>query len=148
MPYYGGCPYTRECISSKTGVSCGDCLPGLLHHIISGECIGSLKLLFATDRQTLVFFPKVEVDFDQHKYYGSAMDGVTQSICLTIGSEEAQLVQMVSGDFGLPSFPVSTALTHLGEVVKPKVRTRTSRPTDSYFYLCFFYRPKELNLRF
>ena len=42
------------------------------------------------------------------------MDGVTQSICLTIGSEEAQLVQMVSGDSGLPSLPVSIRTYPLG----------------------------------
>lgn len=34
-PYYGGCDPTRECLNSRNGVSCGDCLPGYVD--IPGE---------------------------------------------------------------------------------------------------------------
>ena len=57
-------------------------------------------------RQRFVFFPKVEVDFDQNKYYGSAMDGITQMICLTIGSKQTELVEM-SGGSNFNSFSAS-----------------------------------------
>ena len=29
LPYYGGCSYTRPCLSSEFDVGCGPCLPGL-----------------------------------------------------------------------------------------------------------------------
>jgi hypothetical protein len=44
MPYYGGCPYDRECIPSETGVSCGDCLPGFVEY--SEVCIGIYFQIF------------------------------------------------------------------------------------------------------
>ena len=28
LPYYGGCPYSRECVTSEFAVNCGPCLPG------------------------------------------------------------------------------------------------------------------------
>ena len=28
LPYYGGCPYSRQCITSKFTVYCDDCLFG------------------------------------------------------------------------------------------------------------------------
>ena len=30
LPYYGGCPYTRECITSEFDVNCGACLSGFI----------------------------------------------------------------------------------------------------------------------
>ena len=30
VPYYGGCSFTRECITSEADVNCGDCLPGFM----------------------------------------------------------------------------------------------------------------------
>ena len=41
LPYYGGCSYTRLCITSDHSVSCGDCLPGLAEaDPITNDCIG------------------------------------------------------------------------------------------------------------
>ena len=36
----------------------------------------------------------MKVEFDQRKYYGSAMDGVTQEICINIGPQGTQLVNI------------------------------------------------------
>ena len=59
MPYYGGCPYDRECIPSETGVSCGDCLPGLFEYS-DGVCIGisSKNLRRAWDNSLMFRFQK------------------------------------------------------------------------------------------
>ena len=40
-PYYGGCDYTRVCITSEFDVNCGNCLPGFATNPadISGPCL-------------------------------------------------------------------------------------------------------------
>ena len=42
IPYYGGCSYTRECITSEFDVNCGGCLPGFVENPANtaGDCLG------------------------------------------------------------------------------------------------------------
>ena len=59
---------------------------------------------------------KVEVDFDQRRYFGSEEDGVTQEICITVGpqadnsSEFAALefdpINVTVNTYSLPRFTV------------------------------------------
>ena len=43
LPYYGGCDFTRECVTTTFGQNCGSCLPGLTPDLsgdpIAGPCI-------------------------------------------------------------------------------------------------------------
>ena len=40
-PYYGGCDYTRVCLTSEFDVNCGNCLPGFATNPadIGGPCL-------------------------------------------------------------------------------------------------------------
>lgn len=41
LPYYGGCPLTRECVTSEFDINCGACLPGYAIDRFDpfGECL-------------------------------------------------------------------------------------------------------------
>ena len=41
IPYYGGCPTSRECITSEFDVNCGNCLPGFFPAFPSLNCTGN-----------------------------------------------------------------------------------------------------------
>ena len=47
LPYYGGCPYTRECITSEFDVNCGACLSGFIqdpnNNTAFAPCIRKLR---------------------------------------------------------------------------------------------------------
>ena len=45
LPNYGGCPYTRECVSSALNAGCTRCLTGFVEHPfnIGGECLREFR---------------------------------------------------------------------------------------------------------
>ena len=45
LPYYGGCPFTRECLSSALDVGCPSCLFGFVEDPVNpgGECLRELS---------------------------------------------------------------------------------------------------------
>ena len=45
LPYYGGCPFTRECLSSALDVGCPSCLFGFVEDPANpgGECLRELS---------------------------------------------------------------------------------------------------------
>lgn len=44
FPYYGGCPFTRECLTSALDVGCPRCLPGFVDDPANpgGACLREL----------------------------------------------------------------------------------------------------------
>lgn len=47
LPYYGGCVFTRECLSGALDVGCPRCLNGFVENPSdpSGECLGEFSLV-------------------------------------------------------------------------------------------------------
>ena len=39
LPFYGGCDLTRACLNSRSGVICGDCLPGFIEVGAGDPCL-------------------------------------------------------------------------------------------------------------
>ena len=53
----------------------------------------------------------MRAEFDQHTYYGSAMDGVTQDICVILGPQQTQFDL---GEGALP--PIHASINTYGRV--------------------------------
>lgn len=67
LPYYGGCPKTRECITSEFDVNCGFCLLGYMEDpdMPERDCLGLCSLhhiIYSADGLVLMCVCDIDID--------------------------------------------------------------------------------------